>query len=289
MIPYVELPAISLGPLTVHPFGFLAVTAVVVGTKLAQWRARRLGVDETTLNELIGWVLVGGMAGAHVFERVLYQPSDLIEQPWSLLYFWDGLSSMGGFAGAIVGGLLWKQFRGAVSSLLPLADIIVSVLPVAWIFARAGCAVVHDHPGIPTSTDNWLAVAYPGGARYDLGLLEMLLAVTLSVAVVSNWRRRRPVGWYVATVSLVYATVRFALDFLRTVESDPRYGGLTPAQWACMPLFVLGIVVATRLRTGRSDPPTWIAEEHPGSPHVNDAKSGSLRTAAVEWEDTGPG
>lgn len=247
MLPYIELPTIHVGPVTLHPFGLLAATAAILGTTMAQWRARKLHADEPALNSLIGWVLVGGLAGAHVFERVLYRPTELIEQPWSLFYFWDGLSSTGGFIGATIAATLWKRLRNKNRPLLPFADIILSILPIPWIAARAGCAVVHDHPGIPTSNANWLAVAYPDGPRYDLGLLEMLLAILLSVAVASNWHRTRPLGWYVALVSLVYAPARFALDFLRAVDLDPRYGGLTPAQWACLPLFAFGIFVATRI------------------------------------------
>lgn len=247
MIPYIELPPIQVGPVTLHPFGLLAAFAAVLGTKMAQRRARKLHADETALNTLIGWILVGGLAGAHLFERVLYRPTELVERPWTLFYFWDGLSSAGGFVGATVAAVLWKRIRDKNRPLLPFADIILSILPIPWIFARAGCAVVHDHPGISASANNWLAIAYPDGPRYDLGLLEMLLALVLSVAVATNWHRVRPVGWYVAIVSLVYAPARFALDFLRAVELDPRYGGLTPAQWACLPLFVFGILVATRL------------------------------------------
>jgi phosphatidylglycerol:prolipoprotein diacylglycerol transferase len=41
--------------------------------------------------------------------------------------------------------------------------------------------------------------------------------------------------------------VRFVLDFFRETEGDsplsgdPRYGGLTPAQWACFGLLALGL------------------------------------------------
>ena len=60
-------------------------------------------------------------------------------------------------------------------------------------------------------------------------------------------------------VSLAYAPVRFAMDFLRiTVEEDPhnadlRYGfgviQLTPAQWEAAALFVFGIVMAFYVRS----------------------------------------
>lgn len=41
---------------------------------------------------------------------------------------------------------------------------------------------------------------------------------------------RRRIG----VVAIGYAVPRFFLDFLRREASDPRYHGLTPAQWSCL-------------------------------------------------------
>ena len=54
-----------------------------------------------------------------------------------------------------------------------------------------------------------------------------------------------------AATALCYAPVRFAMDFLRIHESDnadPRYGHLTPAQWACVALFAFGLVMIAHMQ-----------------------------------------
>jgi prolipoprotein diacylglyceryltransferase len=43
----------------------------------------------------------------------------------------------------------------------------------------------------------------------------------------------------IALVCTSYAVIRFALDFLRI--EDATYGALTPAQWLCLPLLLIGI------------------------------------------------
>ena len=48
MIPYIHVPSRTLGPVTIHPFGVLVVTAVLVGTSLAARRARKLGLVRAT-------------------------------------------------------------------------------------------------------------------------------------------------------------------------------------------------------------------------------------------------
>jgi hypothetical protein len=49
------------------------------------------------------------------------------------------------------------------------------VVVVIWACVRAGCTLAHDHPG--RLTTSWLGVRFPGGTRFDLGLLELLAAL----------------------------------------------------------------------------------------------------------------
>jgi phosphatidylglycerol:prolipoprotein diacylglycerol transferase len=151
-------------------------------------------------------------------------------------------------------------------AILPLVEVVLSVFPVAWVFGRAGCAVVHDHPGTKAAANAWFAIAYGPGPierfglielrhgsspQYDLGLLEMLYAMILALAFAWTWRRARKRGWYIVASCISYAPVRFALDFLRLDDNaggDLRYGALTPAQWACCAMFLFGLGLATWLR-----------------------------------------
>ncbi|MEO6575989.1 MAG: prolipoprotein diacylglyceryl transferase family protein, partial [Polyangiaceae bacterium] len=161
----------------------------------------------------------------------------------------------------------WFVRREKAQPILPFADLLLSVFPVAWIFGRSGCASVHDHPGARAAADSMFAVAYPDRTpnftglvqlihgnypRYDLGLLELMFTVVLAGCIALTWHRRLPMGTYVVVACLSYAPVRFAMDYLRITDgeaADPRYGGLTPAQWCCFALFLYGLGV---LRYSRS-------------------------------------
>jgi phosphatidylglycerol:prolipoprotein diacylglycerol transferase len=313
MIPYIYVPDLKLGPLTLHPFGLLVATGVVIGTWLATWRARQRALDLDKLNSFIAWMLVAGFLGGHMLDEIFYHPAEVVKRPWSLFLLWEGLSSFGGFVGAVIGAVLWKYFEavpivntplGTISKfkkrpqampILPFSDLILSVFPVAWIFGRSGCSVVHDHQGVKAPIGHWLAVAY-GGAdpartihlgpielrfgnspHFDLGLLELMFTVILAGLLALTWRKKLTTGSYIAVVSLSYAPVRFAMDFLRirdTESADPRYGTFTPAQWACIALFVLGLVIVRRilkLRASGEDPMELVslAARHP-SPAVAD-------------------
>lgn len=284
MIDYIRVHELKLGPVAIQPFGLLVATGVLVGMELAKRRGRRLGLPAQELSSFIGWMLVAGFIGGHVLDEIFYHPAQVLEAPWSLLYFWAGLSSFGGFTGALIGVVLWKFYemtpvldvgrfftivrpvrRATPLSILPYGDVILAVFPVAWVFGRMGCTVVHDHPGLQAGAWMPLSVAYGPGPvesfgffelshgnvpRYDLGFLEMLFAVLVSVAFAATWKKRLPLGWYAAVLPIVYAPVRFGLDFLRLDDpagGDLRYASLTPAQWACMAMFLGGLFLYSRL------------------------------------------
>ena len=132
---------------------------------------------------------------------------------------------------------------------MPYADSLAYGLATGWMFGRLGCFTAHDHPGAHTSF--FLAVQYPDGPRHDLGLYEALWAAGIALFFAWLRRKKRPLGTYVAILTLAYAPVRFGLDFLRArdvPEPDPRYFGLTPAQWGCLGVLVAGIALSVWVR-----------------------------------------
>jgi phosphatidylglycerol:prolipoprotein diacylglycerol transferase len=223
----------------------LVVSAILVGVELAARRARSTGLDPNVVAAFATWVVIPGFAGAHLFDALWYHPRE-VASDWSMLLDVNsGLSSFGGFLGAIGGAVAWRiSHREPV---LAYVDLVISVFPISWSLGRAGCTLAHDHPGLLTSPDNPLAFAYPGGARWDVGFLELLFSLALSAVFVALWRRKPPLGTYTAIACVTYAPVRFGLDFLRAEPAaggDARYALLTPGQWASMVVLVIGMVTA---------------------------------------------
>lgn len=270
LIPYIELPTIPLAflqhlpvigdrvdpaqPPSVAPFGLLVAAAIAVGVVLSLLRAKERGLDTKVMNDFLFWVVVFGFVISHLFDAVLYYPEKVAADPLYLVKIWGGLSSYGGFFGAAVGCVAWRYYRG--NPVMEYVDITASVMPLSWVIGRAGCAVAHDHVGALSNA--WFAVRFPASqlhdgfqGRYDLGLLEMALTVPLAIATWVLWRRnpRRPIGFFIGLILTCYAPVRFVLDFLRVTPDDPvlrgamdpRYGGLTPAQWSCFVAFAGGL------------------------------------------------
>ena len=256
MLPYFEQPAFHLGPLTIHAFGVAVAVAMWFGLTFVQKRFERGALDPAVGQKLGGWMVVGGIAGAHLFSVFAYFPHKLRDDPWLLLRVWEDISSLGGILGGVAAGLLFFAIRARNSDSeirLAYLDAIAFVFPGALAIGRIGCALAHDHPGVITTFP--LAISLKTGAAleyirgvysaaglrlpdnvgqmgfHDLGLYELLYLAVVVVPLFAYWaRRRQPTGFYLAAFAALYFPVRFALDMLRV--SDVRYLRLTPAQWA---------------------------------------------------------
>ncbi len=248
MFPYVPHPVLDLGFYRLEAFTVLVVVAVVVQFQITIRRAPRVGIERATAASLVGWAIGLGLVCAHVFDVLVYTPEKLAENPLVLLEVWGSLSSFGGMLGGILGLYLVmraKQVSG--EQMLRFFDVLIYALPFTLAVGRLGCALQHDHPGVESS--HWLAVQFPEGPRFDLGLLEFLYVSVVAGAFALLGRRPRPDGFFIGLFFALYGPVRFVLDALRV--SDARYAGWTPAQYlsiaaALVGLGVLGLAFSRR-------------------------------------------
>lgn len=229
----------------VHPFGLLVAAGVILGAMVAEWRGEKVGLRGGAIANLSGHVIILGFVIAHLFDAIFYHPEVVLERPMFLLEIWNGLSSFGGFLGAIVGALIWyHRYR---ASILIAADPIAFSFPFGWLFGRIGCFVTHDHPGRVTQfflgVEDYQVGWPPYQVRHDLGLYEVFWCLAMIPLFLVLARKKRPRGFYLGILPMLYAPVRFGLDFLRATDvemADARYFGLTPGHYSAIVLFLLG-------------------------------------------------
>jgi len=259
MIPYIELKVLlEIGSVQVYTFGTLVGLAIVMGLYVIAHRARQLSLDPQLAEQLHYWTVGVALVTGHVFTILVYEPGTLArEGPIVLLKLWDGMSSMGGIVGGLATAYILLHVVKKVR-MAPYLDAYFYAFTFSWALARLGCTLVHDHPG--ALSDFFMAVQYPCVddpsqvcARHDLGLYEFLAFSALSVYFFLTRFKPRFPGFYVLSWGLVMGPLRFAADFLRIdptagVGGDQRYAGLTPAQYAIVPLFLLSIYAFLKLR-----------------------------------------
>jgi phosphatidylglycerol---prolipoprotein diacylglyceryl transferase len=293
-LPYFHLGAI--GP--IQAFGVIVAIGVLIGAGVLRRYGEWHGMSDDHIRGLTGWVTISGFIGAHVFDVLFYQWKALEEDPLLLIMIWKGISSYGGFLGGAIGWWIyvwWKRLNMRV-----VADVTVLGLLVAFSIGRIGCTVVSDHIGAAVDPNQWysaLAMEYPRhmgdlGKHYtelvgptirawNLGLLELLYLIPVNIFILwyafrparpngkdakgrEQWLDRHNAGMPIALTGLLYAPVRFFMDYLRfSAESDPRYFSLTFAQWISIVAFGASIALIVKIaKNGKpGEPVTQTAGE----------------------------
>jgi phosphatidylglycerol:prolipoprotein diacylglycerol transferase len=257
MIPWFRFTTFYLGPIPIQVWG-LFVSLGMILTLLIIWY--RGGSVRERLLDLALYMIVGGIVGARLFHVTLYQWDFYLAHPGEIIAIWHGgLSSFGGIAGAVCGfGLyifynkhLWPNNAKNIrqTTWLRFADIISFAALYGWMVGRVGCFMIHDHLGVHSTS--WLAINMPGGARFDMALMEIFGLVPLALFFIFLRKKVKPAGWFLLVLFVYYGLLRFVLDFYRAIDivsSDARYAGLTPAQYFAIVLVFFGVYGLWKIR-----------------------------------------
>lgn len=306
MIPFWYPQSIDLGFIEFHVFGIMVGIGVLSGSWLAQRRAEELDLNPRVLADLALWVVVIGFIFAHLVSVIFYFPERIVGDAcavasdclidgeqfvcrangrcdngslFSLIEIWNGISSFGGFLGAVIALTTFFRFEKipVIPGLLVLeggkgrpamkyVECIAYGFAMGWFWGRMGCFSAHDHVGVVS--DSFLAVNFPDDwrsgvpndplvgepghtPRMDLGLMEVYWSAAM-FAWFHFWARKRTLrpGWYTAMMCIMYAPYRFWLDTLRATDigtPDTRYladtfpPGITPGQIGAVLVLLLGI------------------------------------------------
>jgi phosphatidylglycerol:prolipoprotein diacylglycerol transferase len=244
MLPYLEIGPIHLGPFRIFPFALLLGTALLVGHFLIVRRAARTGLNSTRAAEMHLSAIALGFPVAALFKFV-YHLEILELDWWTVLTRHLAISSFGGLFGGLGGIALFLRMRGLRGEeAWRYADLAAFAFPFAWIFGRMGCVIVHDHPGIRSS--NWLTVAYPGGARYDLAVIEVIFVALMAALFFALDRAKRPAGLFLALLLCLYGPFRIWLDTFHV--DPPTYFGWPVDRWAGVVILIAGCAAARSIK-----------------------------------------
>ncbi|MBN1944411.1 MAG: prolipoprotein diacylglyceryl transferase [Bradymonadales bacterium] len=259
MIPYLPTPAFHIGETRIDMWVIMVCVGILAGIEYTRARAIRRGLSVKVTVDSALVTIVFGFLFAHIVHVVAYNYPTFKENPVTILPWYGGYSSFGGFLGVAIGLPLFLKIKKVPA--WAYADNMAHGFLLGWFFGRTGCAFAHDHKG--ALTDFFLAVDFPGGARHDLGLYEMLFTLFLLITFLLLDRKKdRFHGFYSGLIMVCYAPVRFGFDFLRATDlevvyghrSDVRLVGLTPAQYGAIALLALGVtILVMRRKMGQQD------------------------------------
>lgn len=137
------------GFITIHWYGLLIATAVLIGLKLSQFLAEKRQIDPNLLNDLVIWLILAAIPCARLY-YVLFQWQDYARRPAEILAIWHG-----GIAihGAVLGGIAASLIFARVYQVRfwQLADIVAPALILGQAIGRWGNFFNSEAFGRPTA------------------------------------------------------------------------------------------------------------------------------------------
>ena len=177
MLPYIHTIKYKLGPFTFQAFGLLVAIGVILGTVLIRKRAEQLKLNVDLIIDSYFVVLPGSFVISHLVSVIFYFPERIAKDPLTLIYFWEGISSFGGFLGGLLLGYFY--FKKHKVPVLPYLEAIAFGFVPGFTLGRFGCTVAHDHPGA------WFT--YPlnvGAGHYGFDSVPAINSSTFWIGVV---------------------------------------------------------------------------------------------------------
>lgn len=232
----------SLGPVTIYGYGLMIAIGVLAAFLVAEYRAKRIGMDAGRIYSLGFRGLLGGLLGA----KLLYWLTNIqsiAANPAMLLDVSDGFVVYGGIIGGIFAGFLYCRRKR-----LPFfgyLDLFIPSVALAQGFGRIGCFLAGCCHGLETTSR--FGVVFPPGslAPHDVRLIPTQLIASgldflLFGALLLFSGKKCGEGQVAAVYLILYSAGRFALEFLRGDTGRGFIGALSTSQFIAVFLFFAG-------------------------------------------------
>lgn len=251
MLPYLELFGRQI-----PSYGALAALGVLLGLLLVLLYCRRFGLEREDCAFLYVFGAIGAVIGAKLLYLLTIAPQLvqglplLWQNPIQFIqhYLSGGLVFYGGLVGAIVGAALCARYFS-----LRLRDyfpVFVPVFPLIHAIGRVGCFAAGCCYGMEADwglafTDSLVA---PNGVKLiPIQLFEA--GAEVLICLILLWYVVRHTKWHpkplrlLSLYFLLYAPVRFVLEFFRGDVVRGFLWSLSTSQWISILIFLAGIIL----------------------------------------------
>lgn len=260
--------ALQIGPLAIRWYGLMYLIGFGGGWWLARRRAAAPASPCTTeqIDDLLFYVALGVILGGRVGYMLFYNWPQLLDDPLSLFYIWQGgMSFHGGFLGVVLAYYLYARKIGR--SVWEIADFAAPVVPIGLGAGRIGNFINGELWGRPTSLPWGMQIDCTDARFSDLCFQQLglprdtLLTPPLHpsplyeaflegfVLFVVLWvfsAKPRPVCAVSALFLLGYGISRSLVEMVRLPDAHIDYlafGWLTMGHVLTFPMIVVGVLL----------------------------------------------
>ena len=241
----------SFGSLTVYTYGFFVALGFFTATLYVAKTVKSDIISQDNLYSLFLYAIIAAIVGA----RLLYVFTNLQEfmrAPLDIFKVWrGGLVYYGGFIVAVL-YVVWYTKRKKIS-LAKLSDAMAPALGLGHFFGRLGCFSAGCCYGkeclLPWSVvfSNSNTLAPQGVHLHPTQIYEALGNLIIFVILHFYNKKEHSAGKTFALYLIVYAVLRFTLEFFRGDYRGAEFAGFSIAQIFSVFLLITGSAIIYRI------------------------------------------
>ena len=240
----------SFGNITVYTYGFFVAAGFFAATLYVSKTAKSDIISQDNLYSLFLYTIAAAIVGARLL-YVLTNPGEFAKAPLNIFKVWHGgLVYYGGFIVAAL-YVIWYAKRKKIP-LARLSDVIAPALGLGHFFGRIGCFFAGCCYGkecsLPWSVvfNNTDTLALRGVHLHPVQIYEALGNLMIFVILHFYNKKEHAAGNAFALYLIIYAVLRFSLEFFRGDFRGATFAGLSIAQLVSIILLASGIIIIMR-------------------------------------------
>ena len=190
----------------------------------------------------------GAMIGGRIGYMLFYGTNQLINDPFSIFYIWQGgLSFHGGLLGVVISLIVFCKRKGI--EFLRLMDSVALAMPIGLGLVRIGNFLNGELFGKPTNgdwgfifpTDPFGLLRHPSQLYESFGEGLVLFLILLLIS-----QRNSVKGMVCSSFLIFYGSIRFIIEFFRQPDSHMGYiafDSISMGQLLCIPMIFIGFLM----------------------------------------------
>ncbi len=248
---------LKLGPFTIRTYGVLVALGLFAALRYIAIQGKHENISEDNVMDLGLYIIVAGLLGArlaYVAQNWPYYSANLA----AIFKIWEGgLVFYGGFIAGTIAALLYLRAHREINVWV-FGDIIAPALALAHVFGRIGCFFAGCCYG--SSCNLPWAVTYLNAhslaplnvALHPVQLYEAAGNLVIFVFLDFYNRHRHKTGFALGAYLILYALLRFNMEFLRSDDRGGVWFGLSPSQVVALFSLVAGALILGLKDHGKS-------------------------------------
>jgi len=247
--------AIDFGFISIHWYGIMYISALLVALWFAKWIIKRdkMPITEVLIDNYFIWIEVGIILGARIWYILFYDPNTAyyLSEPWQIFNPFSngefvgirGMSYHGAVIGAAIASYLFA--RRNPNQIYKILDVVALSVPVGFVFGRIGNFLNQELVG--RATDVPWGIYVDGVLRHPSQLYEGFLeGIAIAIVIYLYRKRKKFDGALIGIYGMLYGTARFIVEFWREpdIQLGYLYGDwLTMGQIQSFIMIVLSIFI----------------------------------------------